>query len=86
MQTRAWEENGARIAELIKDSDDLQHFADYFMNVAVVEKESLVGHCKLLLRGQEALFGHFAPSTTAVVELSGYFSNSLGRGILGSSG
>jgi hypothetical protein len=24
----------------------------------------------LLLRGQEALFGHFAPSTTAVVELS----------------
>jgi hypothetical protein len=54
LQTRAWEENRARIAELIKDSDDLQHFADYFMNVAVVEKERLVGQEKV-----ESMWLHF---------------------------
>ena len=54
LQTRAWEENRARIAELIKDSDDLQHFADYFMNVAVVEKERLVGQEQV-----ESMWLHF---------------------------
>jgi hypothetical protein len=41
-ETRAWEENKARIAELIKDGKDLQLLADYFMNIAVFEKERLV--------------------------------------------
>jgi hypothetical protein len=39
LQTRAWEENRARIAQLMKDIDELQDLADYFMNVAVFEME-----------------------------------------------
>jgi hypothetical protein len=41
LRTGAWEENRGRIAQLIKDSKDLQALADYFVNVDVVEKERL---------------------------------------------
>jgi hypothetical protein len=39
--SRAWEENRARIAQLLNNGENFQRLANYFIYIAVVEKERL---------------------------------------------
>ena len=41
LHVQAWEENRGRIAQLLKQGQDFQDLADYFMNVAAFEKYRL---------------------------------------------
>jgi hypothetical protein len=41
LHAQAWEENRGRIAQLLKQGQDFQDLADYFMNVAAFEKYRL---------------------------------------------
>jgi hypothetical protein len=76
---QAWEENRGRIAQLLRQGQDFQDLADYFMNVAAFEKyrledlreEDVNQHSDLLLLNISALLEQGADAMQVVIRGTG---------------